>query len=305
MPLRLVNISKFFFCALVILQAFVMAEYQVHHKEDNSFYALAVLFLPCLVGLGIAIRRDELFCRLWLVWCLYSTALVIMIGVIFGGIVIKHHNSCEPVRNGTFCGNETFCGPVKTDSFCKTIRNGTFVGQLRDDTSIRPFSKVTFFGPNVLKTTLSLTPAQMLLLLNSVTEEAEILKELYFTMTLNLFDGIEMLEVLLQDRNNAIPTTMRITVLTAVILFFAASFLEICKEKIEEDGNDSKPRKRTVIVNNVFQIVLNLLFLILRLIVWFAYHQDSAIFIAKNVISLLIQILPYLEKCGCITTVSE
>ena len=307
-PLKLVNISKFFFCALVILQAFFLAEYQVHHKEDSSFYALAFLFLPCLVGLGIAICRDELFCRLWLVWCLYSTALVIMIGVIFGGIVIKHHNSCEPVRNGTFCAqisNETFCGPVKTDSFCTTIRNGTFVGQLRDDTSIGPFSKVTFFGPNVLKTTLSFTPAQMLLLLNSVTEEAEILKELYFTMTLNLFDGIEMLEVLLQDRNNAIPTAMRIAVLTAVILFFATSFLEILKEKIEEDGSDSKPRKRTVIVNDAFQIVLNLLFLILRLILWFKYDQDSAIFIAKNVVSLLIQILPYLEKLGCITTESE
>ena len=162
----------------------------------------------------------------------------------------------------------------------------------------------TFFGPNVLKTTLSLTPPQMLLLLNSVTDEVEILKELYFTATLNLFDGIEMLEVLLQDRNNAIPAAMRFAVLTAVILFFAVSFLEIFKEKIK-DGSDSKPRKRTVIVNDVFQIALNFLFLLFRLILWFAYHQDSAIFIAKNVILLLIQILPYLEKWGCITTESE
>ena len=162
----------------------------------------------------------------------------------------------------------------------------------------------TFFGPNVLKTTLSLTPPQMLLLLNSVTDEVEILKELYFTATLNLFDGIEMLEVLLQDTNNAIPTAMRFAVLTAVILFFAVSFLEIFKEKIEEDGSDSKPRKRTVVVNDVFQIGLNLLFLLLRLILWFAYEQESAIFIAKNVILLLILILPYLEAWGWITTES-
>ena len=162
----------------------------------------------------------------------------------------------------------------------------------------------TFFGPNVLKTTLSFTPPQMLLLLNSVTDEVEILKELYFTATLNLFDGIEMLEVLLQDTNNAIPTAMRFAVLTAVILFFAVSFLEIFKEKIEEDGSDSKPRKRTVVVNDVFQIGLNLLFLLLRLILWFAYEQESAIFIAKNVILLLILILPYLEAWGWITTES-
>ena len=89
----------------------------------------------------------------------------------------------------------------------------------------------TFFGPNVLKTILSLTPQQMLLLLNSVTDEVEILKQLYFTATLNFFDGIEMLEVLLQDRNNAIRTAMQFAVLTVVILFFAVSFLENLKRR--------------------------------------------------------------------------
>ena len=158
LPLKLVKISRFFFFILIIIQAFILAGYQVHYKGNDDYYGLVALFFPSLIVLVIAILRDELIHYLWLVWLCYSGALVIVTGVIFCGIVIP-----DQLKN------------------------------------------VTFFGPNVLKTTLSITPPQMLLLLNSVTDEAEILKELYFTTTLNLFDGIEMLEVLLQDKNDAIP----------------------------------------------------------------------------------------------------
>ena len=44
----------------------------------------------------------------------------------------------------------------------------------------------------------------MLLLLTSITDQADILMELFIMATLNLFDEMEMLELLLLDKNNAI-----------------------------------------------------------------------------------------------------
>ena len=326
MALKLVNISRFLFFAIVLTQAFIFAKYQVQHKHDNDFYGLAALF--CFLSLAfwiIAVWQDFLIYSLWFLWLLYSVALVIMIGVIFGGIVMKNQprndNFCGHILNGTFCAqtsNGTFCGPVKNDTFCATVRNGTFFGQNRGDTSTGPFPNDAFFGPNVLKSTLSLAPVQMLLLLTSTTDQAEVLMEVFIMATLNLFDGMEMLEVLLRDKNNAIDEGIKIAILTTVIIFFLFSFLELFQVKFVE--NESKPtaadvesqskptakdRTKTIEVNRVFQIVVNTLFLGFRLCLWFAYDQDAAIFIAKNAISLSYLIWPYLVKWGWISNKSK
>ena len=322
MALKLVNISRFFFFAIVLTQAFTLAKYQVQYKDDDDFYGLAALFFFLSLAFWIiAIWKDSLLYCLWFVWFLYSVALVIMIGVIFGGIVMKNQprndNFCGHILNGTFCAqtsNGTFCGPVKNNTFCATVRNGTFFGQNRDDTSTGPFPNDAFFGPNVLKSTLSLAPVQMLLLLTSTTDQAEVLMKVFITAIIDLFDGMEMLEVLLQDKNNAIDEEMKIAILTTVIIFFLFSFLELFQVKFIE--NESKPtatdvesqskptakdRTKTIEVNRVFQIVLNALFLALRLALWFAYHQDAAIFIAKNTILLFMLVLPYFVKRGWIS----
>ena len=60
----------------------------------------------------------------------------------------------------------------------------------------------SFFGPNVLKMTLCIAPAELLLLLNTATDVPayhKALTELSFTATLDLFDGIEMLNVILEN----------------------------------------------------------------------------------------------------------
>ena len=130
--------------------------------------------------------------------------------------------------------------------------------------------------------------------------------ELYFSATPNLFDGMEMLEVLLQDKNNVMDEEMKIAILTAVVVFFLFSFLELFEVKYVE--NESTPNSNWCWEPkwpNGFQIVLNAVFLGVCLALWFAYDQDAAIFITKNVISLFYQILPYLEKCGWVSTKSK
>lgn len=159
--------------------------------------------------------------------------------------------------------------------------------------------KETFFGPNVLKTTLCIAPAEMLLLLKSVTDEAEILTELYFTATLDLFDGIEMLEVLLEDAEHlknaskSAPEGIKYTILGFSLVFLLSSCLELCQFKF--NGTDDK-RKRTFLTNTIFQMILNAGFLVLRLVLWLKYERNAAIFISKNVISLVLVFLRYMVE---------
>ena len=83
-----------------------------------------------------------------------------------------------------------------------------------------------FLGPNVLKTTLCITPVLMLLLLKSTPNTMDIINVLSFTVTLDLFDGIEMLEVILEEDENphGIPKELEIAILVFVCLFFLVTF---------------------------------------------------------------------------------
>ncbi|KAJ7370870.1 hypothetical protein OS493_029414 [Desmophyllum pertusum] len=62
--------------------------------------------------------------------------------------------------------------------------------------------KGAFLGPNILKMTFCLTPLLLLLLLNTGTDSSEyreLVSKLSFQITLDLFDGVEMLEVVLEE----------------------------------------------------------------------------------------------------------
>ena len=147
------------------------------------------------------------------------------------------------------------------------------------------------FGPNSLKAILCITPLLLLLLLQSATDTSDyrdLLKELSFTVTLDLFDGIEMLEVILDEDENphGIPKELEVAILAFVCGFFLLSPLELLRFKYTEYG-DVKTRKKVFWIRCTFQALVNLAFLILRLILWFKYGRNAPIFIAKNGISLI------------------
>ena len=133
----------------------------------------------------------------------------------------------------------------------------------------------------------------------------DIINVLSFTVTLDLFDGIEMLEVILEEDENphGIPKELEIAILVCVCVFFFLSPLELFRFKFEEDG-EHKPRKRVLYVRSIFQGLVNLGFLILRSVLWGGYGRNASIFITKNGISLtllLLEVLPkcYSHKCCC------
>jgi hypothetical protein len=278
-PVKLYKISRVVFVIIIIIQGFVLSKYVVDHENcKHEYLGLAAMFIVVsLLAWVVAVCTDKLKNSLGIVWLSYMVALVIMIGWIFGEIVIDNKKLTEEILTSNSCNN--------------SAENAT-----NSDHSD------SFFDSKFLKITLCFTPGEMLLLLTSVTDESGTLELLYLTTVMDLFDGVEMLEVLQEDVCNKIPEELKYAILVAASLFFLLSSFEVHKVKFKDNG-ESKERKKTAKSNILFQIILNLLFLIIRLVLWFGYDFDSAVFIAKNVIGFVIALVPVLESqtCGIIS----
>ena len=122
-----------------------------------------------------------------------------------------------------------------------------------------------------------------------------------------------MLEELLEHGTHGddVPKDLEIAILVFVCLFYFLSFLELLhlafrpeenpfKNEAEEkqDENRKKRWQRTHIINTVFQFFLNVSFFVLRMIMWIDCKRDAAIFLAKNLISIVINVMPYLIGWG-------
>ena len=255
-------ISRFVFGLSLLAQPILLSTFVVKHEDAYAYSGLAVLLLIPLVYWIVVLYRDTLKCRLSAVWFSYSCVLVVLMGVIFGRAVIEDDKLREHEIATCLCTSNI---TTTEDSFFKSSK--------------------------FLKITLCFTPGLMLLLMTSVTDESGILGQLYLTTVMDLFDGIEMIEVLHEDVCDKIPLGWEIAVLIAALLFFLTSALELHQVKFDEDDNDeAKERRKTTVVNICFQIMLNLAFMAIRLVLWFRYDFDSAVFLAKNVIGFVIAI---------------
>ena len=284
---ELYKISRVLFFTLLVTQPFLLSKFIADHEKDDRFYGLAAMFLIPFFCWAGTLCYDGLKYRLASVWFSYSIVLVIMMGVIFGRAVIEDNKLREQEIATCLCN----------------VTNITTESQ-------------SFFDSKFLKITLCFTPGIMLLLLTSVTDDSETLKQLYFTSVMDLFDGVEMIEVLHEDICDKIPMGWEIAVLAAALLFFLLSFLEVYQVKFKKPNDAYKPKKKAkkqdevkfckkrAIVNTYFQIVLNLAFLIIRAVLWLHYDFDSAVFLAKNFIAIVIALVDILESLGYIITKS-
>ena len=179
--------------------------------------------------------------------------------------------------------------------------------------------KDNFLGPNCLKVILCITPLVFLVLVNAASdlgdheEYRKLATMLSIQITIDLFDGVEMLDIVLDEKEHTygIPKEFGIAMITVACLSFLLSLVQIAENKLDEDKAGSKdkrtvsPRKnvekklyedkRTVsprepvdLIGNVLQIILvNLPFIVMRLVVFLMYNKDESIFIAKNGIAIL------------------
>ena len=152
--------------------------------------------------------------------------------------------------------------------------------------------KNRFLGPNVLKMTLCMTPLLLLLLLNTAKdtkEYKEVVSKLSYQMAVDLFDAVEMLDIVLDEKehNYGIPKGVGVVMIVLACISFLLSPWQMAENNLRE----GKLRKRTAIWRNIVETVLvNLVFLIVRLVIAFEYKKDESIFIAKNGIAIILAI---------------
>ena len=249
MARKLVISGRLLFIALLITQCGLLVGYVFKYKgKGDIIYWLWVLLFLPGIIAWLVVINDGRIRRLWLVWLFYTW-------------------------------------------FALTPMIGFIFGRIVIEDKLNSDS---FLGPNVLKTTLCITPSLLLLLLQSTTKRSEYdkyrgpLNELSFTATLDLFDGIEMLEVILDE--NKTGKGLEIAFVVFVCIFFVLSPLELFRFKFEE-GGEFETRKKALCIRKFFQGLINLLFIAFRLVLWFKYDRNVPIWLTKNGISVVLLLL--------------
>ena len=179
---------------------------------------------------------------------------------------------------------------------------GAIFGRIEDD-----IDKDAFFGPNVLKMTLCILPLLLLLLLNTAvdfTDYQELVLKLSLQIALDLFDGVEMLEVILEknELNHGVPKSFEKVIIAFVCVSILVSPLQLVENKLTR--NDGTGGWDVFTCPAVLRITIQILcvngvFLVLRLVLFFDYGRDASIFIAKNGILLILSSMELCATCNC------
>ena len=181
-----------------------------------------------------------------------------------------------------------------------------------------------FFGPNVLKITLCLTPLLLLLLLSTGTDSMsyrELIWLLSLRIALDLFDTVEMLEVVLEENivchnisrklevvleenivHHNIPRSFEYAIISFACISFILSPLHLMQIKLTYRGNWRYRKVASICHKTLQTLFVNCVFLGLRLALFLEYGKDASIFIAKNGIIILLslfEICSEYECCGC------
>ena len=152
--------------------------------------------------------------------------------------------------------------------------------------------KERFIGPVVLKATLCITPL-LLLLLNTASDakdNTEVVSKLCFQIAVDLFDSVEMLDIVLEEKehNYGISKEFGKVMIVVVCISLFLSPWQMSENSLKEE----KQRKYTAIIRNIVgMVVVNLVFLIVRLVIVFKYEKDESIFISKNVIAIILSMM--------------
>lgn len=148
------------------------------------------------------------------------------------------------------------------------------------------------FDSNILKLALGITPLLLLLLLNSGADPQfrKALTELSFVMTVDIFDGNELLHTVIDITNENVASRFSIPkgFVSALLSFACISFI---LSPIQMIGKlfllyqDEKMCFRCV--NGGLQVFLNAAILGLRLGLFLGYKWNTSLFIFKNIIVIV------------------
>ena len=237
---------------LYIVQGCILTILVGKHHDEGAFAACVVLYLLVIAPLVVFFRRNwEL---LYAdedreIWCVWA---------IWGTYIVAYVVSVAMI-------------------FCKVVEKLT-----KDDD----------LGINALKATLCITPVLLILLLHLTicpSYRKPVLSLSIFS-ALNIFDGIEMLEIVLMKTQGHLElnTATEKSIIAFACICFLLSPLGLIRNKFEANGVVNERDRPSMILGPIEIGGTNLPFLILRAVVWGCYKYEASVFIAKNVISLVV-----------------
>ena len=260
-------------------------------QRERRLLWVDALFLPAFaLRLYIKISNKHLQ-WLFVVWLLYVIGLVIFKGIIFGGPAPVEDRFKETTKSSGDGNNLTSC--IESRNINNATDSTTSPSHSTDLTFSTALNKTEFFGPNVLKMTLCLTPLLLLLLLSTGMDSIryrELMWMLSLRIALDLFDGIEMLEVILEENelSHDVPRSYEEAIIAFVCLTFLLSPKQLMEIKLNVRRGNWKLHKCTTAFRTTFQILcVNGVLLGLRLGL-FLDMARMPLFSLQKIVSLLL-----------------
>ena len=290
------------FFALTVTQGLLLASYPAKYTENDYWYGIALsLYSPsmilwlCLV-LPKPSRLEANLSWSFGVWGLYIfPGLIPSIGIVFGGAgYLQSFNTtvnathCDaPLRVSNETANLTLCDDLlrAANDLCDLLRAPVLT--VNNDTKT--------LGPTLLKATLCVTPLLLLLLLNTASDANETdenkhdVYKLCVQLAVDLLDAVEMIDIVLDEKehNYGISQGFSIAMIAVACISFLLSLWPMIETKLH-----GKKKTISAISRNAAEIVLvNGPFLVIRLVIVFSYGKDESIFVAKNVIAIILSVL--------------
>ena len=293
------------FLVLTLTQCFLLASYPARYSNDPVWYAAAFFYTPSIILWLILVFRNAANVRLsFCVWALYVVVgLIPNIGIVFGvagnGLIFNNsHNATCAAPNGTnassgagilfgVTGNGTIFNKTSPNA-TRAAPNGTIASSEAGDGL-----ESKRLDPIVLKAALCLTPLLLVLLLNTASDAddyRDALCKLCVQLAVDLLDAVEMIDIGLEDHEQkfCISNEFGIAMITvACISLFLSPW-----SMLEIDLDEKKTKKRTAMARNIVEtFCVNIVFLGIRLAIVILYRKDETIFIAKNILSIVLSSL--------------
>ena len=293
------------FLVLTLTQCFLLASYPARYSNDPVWYATAFFYTPSIILWLILVFGKAANVRLsFCVWALYVVVgLIPNIGIVFGvagnGLIFNNsHNATCAAPNGTnassgagilfgVTGNGTIFNKTSPNA-TRAAPNGTNASSETGDGL-----KNKRLDPIVLKAALCLTPLLLVLLLNTASDAddyRDTLSKLCVQLAVNLLDAVEMIDIGLEDHEKkfCISDEFGIAMITVA---FISLFLSPWS-MLEIDLDEKKTKKRTAMARNIVEtFCVNIVFLGIRLAIVILYRKDETIFIAKNILAIVLSSL--------------
>ena len=254
-----VGLGWFLTFALYLVQACILTILVGEHHDSGAFVACTVLYVLPLVALVIflifLVRKREL---------LYASEDkdICFVCAIWGIYIVAFTVTVAMI-------------------FCKVAE------KLPKDDDLT-------LGINALKATLCIAPVLLILLLQLTIcpSYRKPLLSLSIFAALNIFDGIEMLEIVLMhyEGHFDLNTATEKSIIAFACIGFLLSPLGLIRNKFEENGEieEREEPSASIFLGPIEIIGTNVPFLVLRSVVWGKYKYEASIFIAKNIVSLVV-----------------